>query len=211
MILLHLASLRSGKHFIAVCAFLLLMICVAMAYAGWFDSSTDIMHSGWFLLLIWQYASMCAIINHDNGTSEFFLALGKIQKWSWAAILVHFIVSSLFVAVWTILTSMMDTFNPVISAAMLLFCAVFSPSTLGNLNTKLIGQSKKLAIITVISAPWTLTSWILGLYASNQAMNGESYCLFLLAISLIALFQIVLTLLPNHETAQRRQKYQNKQ
>lgn len=216
MLVLHLTSLWSGKQFLAVSAFVFVMLCVAMSYAGWFDSIANSVHAGWILILLWNYMGMGAVAYKDNGKSEFFLAIGRIQKWCFAAIIAHFLLSLCFIAVWCVGLGILYEWCVLLSTTgigMVLFSLVFALSALGNLWIKLIGQKPaiKLAIMTVVSAPWALAAWILGLFASQQALRGESAQMYLLMLGLFGIIQSILFVLSRNEAAQRRTKYQDKQ
>lgn len=216
MLKCHLAVLWSRKVFWAIGSFIFLMLCVAMAFAGWFESIHDMTHAGWVLFLLWNYAVLFLLVAHDHGKSEFFLAMGMEKDWCRAEIVLHICFSVLFALIWAVLIGISHGFSCELfqmTGCMGLFSVVFAQAALGNLQTRIIGlvPAKKMALFAVVSAPWALTAWIIGLLVSNKIFQNDNPELFILLLLLLGIFQIILGLLFRDEPALRRKKYQDEQ
>lgn len=203
-IALHLTVLKERRSMLCVGGFLLAMLALALSFAGWFDDIPNTIYSGWCLLLIWNYIGIYLLAANDQGRCDTFRAIGKLKPWCLSEMFVHIGFSAIFIAFMTILLSLQNlTIWAVIThvIAMFTFSAVSAQAVFVNLQPKLssLPEAKRMALYAVISAPWNLTAWILGLFASKSSIFGTNAWWFTAAAALLGIFQFLMGMILSNE------------
>ncbi|MBQ9396184.1 MAG: hypothetical protein IJU23_11825 [Proteobacteria bacterium] len=183
---------------ICVGGFLLVMLGLALSFAGWLDDVSNTIYSGWCLLLIWNYIGIYLLAANDRGRCDTFYAIGKIRPWCLSEMIVHIGFSFVFIALWSLLLATWDLSIGALlvhDTAMLVFSIVSAQAVFVSLQPRIFSlpESRRMALYAVISAPWNLTAWILGLFASKSLISGSSPWPFVIATALLGGFQCLLS------------------
>lgn len=206
-IALHLTVLKERRSMACVGAFLLIMLGLALSFAGWLDDVGNTIYSGWCLLLIWNYIGIYLLAANDHGRCDVFYAIGKIKPWCLSEMLVHIAFCTAFIAVWIVLLALhgLSAASLLIHAlAMLVFSAVSAQAVFVSLQPRIFSlpENTRMALYAVVSAPWNLTAWILGLFASKSLVTDSTPWPFIIATALLGGFQFVTgTLFKNENNA----------
>ena len=196
MIACHWAMLHARRTLLGVMAFVLLLVCLAMGYAGMFDTMAALVSSGWILMLVVCYGLLYLFIADDSGRDAYFKALGLYRLWCWTQAVVHFfIMLPLIILLGIILFFAVGAGGLGMAGMMLLFEAVFAEATMVSLQPRFVGlsKSKKLALMGVISSPWILTAWLLGLFATKSLLYGDSVWAFVSGLAMLGGIQTALS------------------
>ena len=196
MIACHWAMLHARRTLLGVMAFVLLLVCLAMGYAGMFDTMAALVSSGWILMLVVCYGLLYLFIADDSGRDAYFKALGLYRLWCWTQAVVHFfIMLPLIILLGIILFFAVGAGGLGMAGMMLLFEAVFAEATMVSLQPRFVGlsKSKKLALMGVISSPWILTAWLLGLFATKSLLYGDSVWAFVIGLAMLGGIQTALS------------------
>ena len=188
----QLAMIHARRTLLGVMAFVLVLLGIAIHYAGWFDSAVYLMGAGWVLMLVICYGLLYLFIADDSGRDAYFKALGLYRKWCWSQAAAHFLLLLPLIIIWGfILFLACGPYGVVVAGIQLLFEAVFAQATMVALQPRFVGvmKSKKLALMGVISGPWILTAWLLGLFASKAMLYGDSVSAFVVGLAILGVIQ----------------------
>ena len=184
----HLAMLHARRMLLGVMAFVLLLVCLAMGYAGWFETIAELVSSGWILMLMVCYGLLYLFMADDSGRDAYFKGIGLYRRWCWTQAVVHFFVMVPLIVLWGIVLAVVwGTGGWGMAGMMLLFEAVFAQATMVSLQPRFVGlsKSKQLALMGVISGPWILTAWLLGVFGSKSLLYGDSIWAFVVGLALL--------------------------
>ena len=192
MLACHLAMLHARRSLLGVMAFTLLLMGIAAHYAGGFDSAAACISTGWIGLLIVSYGLLYLLFADNSGRDAYFKALGRYRAWCWAQAAAHCLAIFPAIIVWVcILYGYMGISGIEIIGIQLLFEAVFSQATFVSLQPRFAGLSnaKRFALMGVISGPWILTAWMLGIFASYAILYDQNAVFFILGLMLLGAVQ----------------------
>ena len=175
---IHFATILGRAVDFAILAFVLVLLFTAMSFAGWMDAPRDGMHCVWMGMLLCHYAVLMVFVDADGGRGAFFLARRRLRAWCWTQAFAHWLVSLVYIAVALVAVAVGwgvgDGFFAQ-AGILVLFSFVFAQAAYTTLQPSFLAfsLSKRKALLLVISAPWTLTAWILGLAACDAATVAD--------------------------------------
>ena len=204
MIKLHFAILYHGRMLIVAALFCILLLCVAMSFAGWFESPMDIQHAGWICLLIFIF-SVTQIAHFSAGRrSAVFIAHKQFDAYLRGELCAVVVLLSGFAAIWNLVAALATglwTACLLNFAVMVLFCVIASHAAIANLepHTVALKPSQRHLLMLVMSGPWILPAWILGLMAGNDFISQQFDLIPVLSLVVLGLVQYALgALFRNH-------------
>ena len=197
MIKLHFAILWHGRMLIAASLFCMLLLCVAMSFAGWLDSPMGIQHAGWICLLIFIFAVTQTALYRAGRRSVIFIAQKQFDAYIRGELCAVVVLLSGFAALWNLIAAVVTglwmacLMNFVVMG---LFCAIASHAAIANLepHTVALIPSQRHLLLLVMSGPWILPAWILGLLAGNGFMAQQPDLMPVLLLLVLGLVQYVI-------------------
>lgn len=191
MLTLQFAVLWSRRMDCLVGLFGFAMFCIAVSFSGELDTPHGWINTGWLGILITDYAQMLLLVHAGRDRCDFFQAQNRLTQWCVAQAAVCTLTSALLIALWNLIGIMRfqnDACFLQMIGIMTLFTLVFSLTTFTMLQPRILRFSshKKLALLFVISLPWILTAYLLGIHATHAIQIDASPFLPLTALVLLA-------------------------
>lgn len=195
MLLCHFAMIYARRMLLGVMAFVLILVGIAMHYAGWFETALSGVNAGWIAMLMVCYGMLYLMYADRSGRDVYFKALGLYRRWCWSEAAVHFLVLLPLMLLWGgWLCVELGPGGLAVAGVMMLFEAVFVQATFVSLQSRFVGLSdgKKLALMGVVSGPWVLTAWMMGMFASQALVYGQSPTAFVAGLFLLGILQTMM-------------------
>lgn len=190
LVKMHLATLwaRRGSLFIAGFVFGLLLI--ALAFGGWLDDQGSALTASWLSLALYAYGAFALVAGENKRRLAFFVARaesGAFLQAQGLAVLLSFLP---FFLIWGLVFVQFSDpmgFPWAAVAAQCLFVLVFLQAMQG--IYRMLGLLKIGPMVYVlISGPWLLVAWLIGLYASTPHADTS---FALLALGALAVFYAI--------------------
>lgn len=190
MFVFQMAVLWSHRLSWATLGFVCILLWTASSLMHPEPSPADLMHTSWTNFLLYFVATAMIFIVGTRKKYAFFVGMKCTRAFHRAQIAAH-LVSCLPVillhACATALHSLSQaTWN---ALAMALFALVGAQAIFGNLQPHLKGldEPRQYALTLVVSGPWVLTAWLMGLLGADfTAPNAH---LFLCGLGVLGLLQ----------------------
>ena len=200
LFLMQMATIWSQRMSIAVSVFGTVLALIVMSFSGWLDNTYDILHTCWVLLIIWLFVAQSLLIRGEKNRGDLFYSLGRITEYcraEWLALFVSLMPMALICSGIVSLchNSLTTWLYQFLMMAMVIIVSSHAMSC--NLLPKLIQlpYSKRIALMIVISGPWIIPAWLLGMTGGEAILNGGSFLYPLLGILGLLVFQMILGLL----------------
>ena len=194
MLKLHLAILWSGRVFLISALFCLMLLCIAMAFAGWLETPMDMHHAGWICLLLFVFSIVQIDLASSGNRAAIFVAMRQSDAFARGKFSIVFGLCAVFSALWCLmLAAVHDVWAESlwILLAMVVFSAIACHAMILNLepNTVSLRPVQRHLLLLVVSGPWILPAWILGLLAGGAALEGHDGIMQLMALVVLGLVQ----------------------
>lgn len=193
MFCVQLSILWANRGSLCVVLFLWIVFLTTLSLSGFLRSVSDNIIAEWLGLFILFMAMIMIFFVGSRKRFRFFLSLGCEKSWvraQWFAInmaLLPFIVLCFFIDCFAVggIQSL------VIASLRLLFTSFGAQIVFGGLQKKIspLKPSVQYGILLVLSAPWLLMMYLLGIGCSLSLLNGENILLPVLGMIALGLCQ----------------------
>ena len=175
----------------------MLLLCIAMSFAGWLDSPLEIQNAGWICLLIFVFAISQIEIAGAGRRAKIFIAQRQFAQYLRGEFCAVMALSVGFAALWNLLTACVTGLwvtNLLVFLTMALFCAIAVHAMTANLEpyTVALKPSQRHLLSLVIAGPWVLPAWIVGLVAGEDIVMQQPCLMSILAMIVLGLVQFAL-------------------
>ena len=197
MIKLHFAILWSGRMLVAAALFCMLLLCVAMSFAGWLDSPPEIQNAGWICLLIFVFAVSQIEIASAGKRAIIFIAQRQFAQYLRGEFCAVMVLLAGFAALWNLGAACVTGLwlpGLWLFGTMVLFCAIAVHAMTANLEpyTVALRPAQRHLLSLVIAGPWVLPAWIVGLVAGGNIVAQQSCLMPFLALAVLGLVQFAM-------------------
>ena len=212
MLKLHFAILWSGRVRIAAALFCMLLLGVAMSFAGWLDSPAEIQNAGWICLLVFVFAMAQIEIAGAGRRAGIFIAQKQFEQYLYGEFCAVLVLSCGFAALWSLGAALVTGLwlqNLWLFLTKSLFCAIAVHAMIVNLEpyTVALRPSQRHLLSLVIAGPWVLPAWLVGLVAGDDIVSQQPCLIPVLALVVLGLVQFAMgALFRMQNTGGRQQK-----
>ena len=195
MFCVQLSILWSNRGALFVVLFLWAVFLTTLSLSGFLRSVSDDIIAEWLGLFVLFMAMIMIFFVGSRKRFLFFQSLGCEKSWiraQWVAInasLLPFILLCFFIDCFAV--GCLQSF--VIAALRLLFTSFCAQIVFGGLQKKIstLTPSVQYGILLVLSAPWLLIMYLLGIGCSLSLLNGENIILPMLGMIALGLCQTI--------------------
>ena len=197
MIKLHFAILWAGRMQMLAMMFCILMLCIAMSFAGWLGTLADFQNAGWICLLVFLTATIQVEMHHEGKRMAVFIAQKKLHRYLAGKFWAILSITVGFAALWSTLLACIFGigFHVLMQMlAMSLFCVIACHAMIVDLDPQIatLKSSQRHLLMLVIPVPWILPAWLLGLFACGSMHSDQWQLLPILALTALGLVQFAL-------------------